>query len=382
MAPGGHLLAADSGLSVQGIEDGGVLIVAAGADDRPPRVYDDAVEAMADVVERELAPWNAAAARRTALWTAVLLLAVGAGSVLPQPGSGVAGALAATAAGVLVLGAVALSRMLADTGAAVTVAVMGWAYAAVSGLVLGGDSPLSAPAVAAAGGAALVAGMLSALGLAEGRVLLLPPILVGAVVLVTGVAMRVPTLDPAVVLTSTMAAAVLGGGALPSLALAVTVTHVDQATAVDQRDIAADVRLAHQILVALSATVGLLLVLVAPFAVSLDLAGTTVAVLACLVLMLRVRHHHSATAVLVGLLSGVLGLVSIAVSVLLLHPEWRLPAAVVLVVASVLLLAVTFVPHRGSIRRARLGDLLECAAVVSMVPALVVATGVLAAVRG
>ena len=59
---GGRVLAGDSGLTFQGIEDGRLLTVTAGVDDVPPRVYDDVVEAMADVIEREVEPWPPASA--------------------------------------------------------------------------------------------------------------------------------------------------------------------------------------------------------------------------------------------------------------------------------------------------------------------------------
>ena len=52
----GRELAADAGLVIQGVEDGGLLTVTAGVDDRPPRVYDDVVEAMTDVVEQSWRP--------------------------------------------------------------------------------------------------------------------------------------------------------------------------------------------------------------------------------------------------------------------------------------------------------------------------------------
>src|SRR3982751_7045627 len=94
-----------SGLPGKGIADGGLLTVTAGVDEEPPRVYDDVVEAMTDVVERDLKPWDAAAGRRTALWAAVLLLLVGAGSLLIQHGSDVAGAIAVGGSVGLVLGA-------------------------------------------------------------------------------------------------------------------------------------------------------------------------------------------------------------------------------------------------------------------------------------
>src|SRR3954454_21766785 len=125
---------------------------------------------MTDVVERDLRPWDAAAGRRTALWAAVLLLLVGAGSLLLQHGSDIAAAAAVVVAVVLVLGAVALSRTQGETDAAVTVALMGCVYAAVAGLMLAWGTPFFAAPVAAAGGGALVAGLLAALGLAEGHI--------------------------------------------------------------------------------------------------------------------------------------------------------------------------------------------------------------------
>ncbi len=381
----GRALATDSGLTIQGVEDGGVITVAAGVDDEPPRVYDDVVEAMTDVVERDLRPWDAAAGRRTALWAAVLLLLVGAGSLLIQHGSDIAAAAAVVVAVVLVLGAVVLSRTQGETDAAVTVALMGCVYAAVAGLMLAWGSPLFGAPVAAAGGGALAAGLVAALGVAEGRTLLLPPVVVGAVFLATGLVTRASTYDPAVVLTTALALVVIAGSVFPWLALGATGTSVDQLfssadithdpDAIDPSRVGADARVAHEILVAVSATVGVLLVLVAPLAVSLGLAGTLVSILACVVVMLRTRQYRTGAEVLVGLASGVLGLVSTALSVLWLHPDWRPTAAVALAVTGAVLLALTLMPQPGSVRRGRLGDVVETVALLALVPALVVATG-------
>jgi len=389
----GRALATDSGLTIQGVEDGGVITVAAGVDDEPPRVYDDVVEAMTDVVERDLRPWDAAAGRRTALWAAVLLLLVGAGSLLIQHGSDIAAAASVVVAVVLVLGAVALSRTQGETDAAVAVAVMGCVYAAVAGLMLAWGTPFFATPVAAAGGGALAAGLVAALGVAEGRTLLLPPVVVGAVFLATGLVMRASTTyDPAVVLTTALALVVIAGSVFPWLALGATGTSVDQLfssadithdpDAIDPTRVGADARVAHEILVAVSATVGVLLVLVAPVAVSLGLAGTIVSVLACVVVMLRTRQYRTGTEVLVGLASGVLGLVSTALSVLWLHPGWRPTAAVALAVTGAVLLALTLLPQPGSVRRGRLGDVVETVALLAMVPGLVVATGLFSSIAG
>jgi type VII secretion integral membrane protein EccD len=386
----GRALATDSGLTIQGVEDGGVITVAAGVDDEPPRVYDDVVEAMTDVVERDLKPWDAAAGRRTALWAAVLLLMVGAGSLLIQHGSDIAAAACVVVAVVLVLGAVTLSRTQGETDAAVTVALMGCVYAAVAGLMLAWGTPFFGAPVAAAGAGAWIAGMIAALGLAEGRTLLLPPVVVGAVYLATGLLMRASTFDPAVVLTTALALVVIAGSVFPWLALGATGTSVDQlfSTAditddpdqIDPDRVGADARIAHELLVAVSATVGVLLVLVTPLAVSLGVAGTLVSVLACLVVMLRTRQYRTGTEVLVGLVSGVLGLVSTALSVLWLHADWRPAAAVALAVTGAVLLALTLLPQPGSVRRGRLGDLVETVGLLAMVPTLVIATGIFSSI--
>src|SRR5689334_17554153 len=101
----GRELAAETGLITQGIEDGGLLMVTAGVDETPPRIYDDIVEAMTDVVERDLRPWAPASGRRTALVAAGLLMALGAVALLIQYSSLLAGVAAGVVAVALVAGA-------------------------------------------------------------------------------------------------------------------------------------------------------------------------------------------------------------------------------------------------------------------------------------
>ena len=122
--------------------------------------------------------------------------------------------------------------------------------------------------------------------------------------------------------------------------------------------------------------------LIAPLAVSLGLSGTLLAVLACLVVMLRTRQYRTGSEVLVGLVSGIVGLVSVAVSMLWLHPDWRPTAAVALAATGAVLLAVTLLPSTPSVRRGRFGDIAETVALVALLPLLVLAIGVFAAIRG
>ena len=387
----GRELAGDSGLIIQGIEDGGLLTVTAGIDDPPPRVYDDVVEAMTDVVERDLKPWEPASGRRTALVAAGLLMALGAVALLIQLGSLLAAVAAVVVAAALVVGAIVLSRVQHEAETAVAVAWMGAVYAAVAGLMLVTDGSFFGLPVACAGAGALVAGLVALVGLGEGRTLVIPPVVVGAIFLATGLVMNAAAFDPAVVLTTALVLVVLAGSVFPWLALGATGTTVDQLYSVaditadpeeiDPVRVGADARVAHEILVAVSATVGLLLVLIAPLAVSLGLSGTLLAVLACLVVMLRTRQYRTGSEVLVGLVSGIVGLVSVAVSLLWLHPDWRPTAAVALAATGAVLLLVTLLPSTPSVRRGRFGDIAETAALVALLPLLVLAVGVYSAIR-
>jgi hypothetical protein len=84
---GGHEVALDRTLAAEGVVDGEVIILEARAGDEPPRVYDDVVEAMADVVGRERASSEDAGPRpEVTLWVGVLLIVVGAGSLLIEHG--------------------------------------------------------------------------------------------------------------------------------------------------------------------------------------------------------------------------------------------------------------------------------------------------------
>ena len=395
----GRLLAADAGLVVQGVEDGALLTVTAGVDDEPPRVYDDVVEAMTDVVERDLRPWSPASGRRTALGAAGLLMAMGAAALLVQSDTLLAGSAAGVVAAVLVAGAVVLSRAQDEPEAAVAVAWMGTAYAAVAGLLLAQDgapltdlSDLAGVAVATAGLGAVVAGLVALLGLGDGRALVLPPVVVGAAFTVVGLVLRTGDVDAGVLLATVLVLVVLMGSLFPWLALGMTGARVEQiySTAditadpeeVDPDQVGREARLAHEILLAITATVGLLLVLVAPVAVALGVSGTLLALVCCLVVMLRTRQYRTGSEVLVGLVSGIAGLASVAVALLWLQPQWRPTTALVLAAAGAVLLAVTLLPATPSVRRGRLGDVAESVCLLSLVPLALVATGVFSAIAG
>ena len=388
----GRPLAGDAGLTMQGVQDGGLLTVAAGVDDTPPRVYDDVVEAMADAVERDLKPWEPAAGRRTALTAAMLLLALGAFALYLQRGSDVAAAASVIIAALLVVGAVVLSHAQREREASICLAWMGAVYAAVAGRMLVPDGDLFGYPVAAAGAGAMLAGMVCVVGLRAGRALVIPAIVVGSIFAAVGLVMTRTTVDAAAVFTTVLVLVVVVGSVLPWLALGATGTNVEQLyshaditrepTPIDPLLVREDAMVGHEILLAVSATVGALLVLTAPLAVTLGLPGTLIAVASSAVVMLRTRQSRTGSEVMVGLASGILGLLTTAGAVLVVHPDWRATVAVVLAATGALLLAGTFVPGSASVRRGRLADVAEVTALVALVPLLVLAVGVYDRVRG
>jgi type VII secretion integral membrane protein EccD len=388
----GRRLEGDAGLIMQGVEDGGLLTVAAGVDDAPPRVYDDVVEAMADAVERELKPWEPAAGRRTALTAACLLLVLGAGALLLQRDSAVASAAAAIIAALLVIGSVTLSRAQREREAAICLAWMGAGYAAVAGLMLAPDGPLFGTPVALAGAGALVAGAVALVGLTDGRPLVIPAVVVGSILAAAGLVMESARFDAAKVFSIVLVLVVIAGSALPWLALGATRTRAEQLFSladvtnepgpIDPEVVREDAMVGHEILLAMSTTVGLLLALVAPLAVELGLFGTLLVVAASCVLMLRTRQYRTGSEVMLGLASGIVGLLVVAASVLVLHPDWGPTVAVVLAATGAVLLAGTLVPRTPSVRSGRLGDVAEVVCLLSLLPLLVLAVGLFDAVRG
>lgn len=388
----GRVLAPGVGLVAQEVEDGAVLTVAPGGGVGPRRVYDDVVEAMSDAVEHDLVTWGPEAGGRAVAVALAVVLALGAVALFVGDAT-VPGVTSAVAAVALVAAAVVLSRV---RGERVVALVLAWAsagYAAVGGALATSGELVAVPASAAAGGGSALAGAVALLGVREGRALVLPPVVVGTALLVCGLAGQGPVLDHAEVLMICMVLVVLAGSILPWVALGVTASGADQLrgiadptsepVVVDPAEVAADARLAHEVLLALSTSVGSLVALVAPIAASRGLPGTLVGVTCCAVVLLRTRQHRVAAEVVVGLGLGGLALAALLLSVLWHHPGWWGSTAALVGAAATAVLVGHVLP--GSLppwRRARLGDVAETTCLACLPPLLLLATGVVGMVRG
>jgi hypothetical protein len=217
-------------------------------------------------------------------------------------------------------------------------------------------------------------------------------VVVGAILGACGLLLMATGWEASVVFTVVMTLVVLAGSIFPWLALGVTGTKVDQIYSlhditadpdeIDPSQVGADARVAHEILLAVSATVGTLLVLFAPLAVGRGVFGTILASVCCLAVMLRTRQYRAGSEVLAGLVSGIAGFVSIALAMVLIHDTWRAEAASALAGVGAILLLATLVPSSGSVRRGRIGDVVETATLISLLPLMVVAAGFFDMVKG
>jgi type VII secretion integral membrane protein EccD len=393
----GRILAPDAGLAAQGVGDGGLLaLVAEGRVDQPT-VHDDLVDALSEAVTSGLASWDPALGVLAARAMSVLLLAVGALALAREPST--AGVVIAVLAAVgLLLAGVVVSRCTGERHLAVAISLVlsGCTYAAVAGGLLAVGTRLHPPVLCVAGLGSAVVGLIAVLGLARGRVLALPPVVVGSVLVAAGMASRVLSLDPALVLSMVLVLAVAAGDLVPTAVLACAgvgsepvvdlvrgvVGGADpDAGGVDLARLSGDLRLASGLLVSMSATLGALVVLAAPFAVARGPAGLLVAVLGCVVLMLRTRHHRSSAPVVVGLSTGSLGFLATLAAAWWLHPDWHGALRAALVATGACALVVTSLRPPEPARRERLVGALESVVLVALAPALVVACGLFSMVR-
>ncbi len=387
----GTLLQGSTGLAFQNVRDGALLTLTSGIDAKNSRVYDDVVEAMADVVEDEMRPWSPASARRTALGAAAILLGLGALAIELQRTSTVAGALAGVIAVVLVAAALVVDRVQDEDEVALILAWAGVAYAFVAGLTAVTTGDVLAEPMAAAGGAAAVIGAIAAFWLRKHRTLVLPAVIAGLTIAVASSIVASTSLDAADVFTVALAVVVLAASALPALALSAGGNRLAEppslleSTAEPEAVEAARVRrgalIGHDVLLAVTVTTGLLAVVISPFAVSLGVCGALVATLSSIVIMLRTRQYRAGTEVAVGLTMGLAGLLSVAVSILVEQSSWRPTLAVVLAATAAVTLLITLVPTSPSVTRGRTAELVELLALVAMLPLLVIAIGLVEAVR-
>ena len=389
---GVSLLPAHS-LADQGIVDGDMLLIAVGADEEPPRVYDDVVEAVADTVERAWRPWDATAARWTGLIAAAALLVVGAVALGLARDEGVPVLVGGSVAAVLLLaGGTALARVRDEELVGTVVAWLAAPYAAAAGLAAAEDEPVLRLPMAIAGGMVLAVGVIGMLALGRTRFAFLPPLAVGAAAAACGgVLAGADDAEPGVAAAVVLVVAMLVGLLLPGFASATTGLRppapqtttelLEDPEPLEPAEVARRVGIGREMLLALAATVAVLVVASTPMVVDLGVGGAALCGVAAAALMLRTRSFRTYSEVAIGVAGGVGTAIAVVISAMVLHPDWRPALAGIGAGVGVLVLLAALRPGGVPLRARRAADLAESGTVMALLPLLALASGLAEAVK-
>lgn len=397
----GAVLDAHLGLSDQGIGDGAILTLAPVREHVPPVVFDDIVEATHSLSRDQFRSWGSRSAEVSFDAASVWLLGLGAavlslvGVLHPQEGlpAGVVAGCGALALLIVAARGVPAGTHRVQEWRPIVAAWFACVYAALAGaLAVTAQRLESGPLVTPAGtefgpvvGSALSAVMAAGVAcvvLRRHRLLVVPALVLGAVV-IAGTLIESSELMSGQHFAMVVATVwVLASRGAPGAAMEATVLRATSpsrpdassttlSAGVDTGQLAEDLAVSHDVVLAVSLSgVGLLLLTAAP-ALTIGLLGLLWLVTLAGVIALRLRRARLHTHVALGLV----GLGVVATSIVLWSP--LLPPGLVVVSAGVLLGAGLLVAVTGgsltSVRAGWLGDRIEVVFTAVCVPLCVAA---------
>lgn len=373
-------------LLAEGVGDGAVLTLESGARRAQERVYDDVVEAVADAVEDQYAPWTPRDSALSAAWAAAALLLAGAALLLGADRASLVPPVVAALAAVLALAAGAVvGRVGAEPAAGQVLVLVAPVLGGVAGLTATAEPPSWGWPAALAGTGALVAGLLGMPALVGRRELAAAPLAAGLATAVAGTTIALTGATPGAVLAVVVAVLATASIGVPWLALSSTPLRVvsprDDAEiladppAVESARVRAQLAAGHRVQVALRVAIGGVAILSAPAVVATGVAGTVLLALAAAGLLLATRQTYSRTDVLVTVSLSVLLLVVVAVVAAAQHPSWRAALVGVAGAAAAVVVGLGLVAPRRRVGLARFGDFLEIACLALLLPLGVTAAG-------
>lgn len=368
----------------QGVRHGEVLTLTRGQHTAVAPKYDDVVHAVIDSTENHHHPWQPQDAARTA--TAVSLTLVGLCAILLVTGAGsdpMSTLLAGIGALVLVTLAAILSR-IHHHSSGIAFGLAGSAFGALTGYFLAPSGSLwAAPAAYAAAGA-LIVGVIAA-------AVTKPPIELLAVPIASGITIGIPAgistlgVDPVSAYAITAALCGLLAGALPWLTLTSTrITVVSPMTELEMFDppppvdpdkVAAKVAGAQRLLVALQISFMLAVLAAASIVVPSGWSGTALLLAAGIVFFFQSRKAGVRASVMSLVCGGtaIIGLTGLAA--ITSHPEHASVLLIALLIAAVLVTALSLISGKVRIRLSALTDTVEVIVLVTLLPLGVIAAG-------
>lgn len=382
----GRVLDASSTAAAQGVHDGEMLTLARGGLVAQPRVYDDIVEAVIDATEGQHRPWTPQDGVRTAIGASLTLLTVCAVVLLAAGPALRIGALIAGLGTVLLIVVGAVIVRLGQITAGHAMGVAAGVFAAVAGylVVTDGEAAWGAP-LAAAGAAALVAGLIVLALMPERREIALGTVIAGAVIGATGgITMLAPAL--AVTVYALMAAIVATvSNALPWLVLSSTrlrvfSPHSDaemfaDPTPIDADDVKRRTASAARALLVSRLGLGVCLLIATPLLAASSPAGSALCALAFVGTMFPARQVYARSHVMAIMALATVGLGLTGIVTAVAQPQLQTLLLTTATVATVLTVTVTLIAPAARMRLSRLADTAELIILATLLPVGVIAAG-------
>ena len=383
----GSLVESDRSLAAQGIEDGSVLAL---EPNRPAgdKVYDDVVEAVADLVETQFTPWNAANSAGTAVGASVVLFLAAAYALFTARESGVLVAALAGVCALLLVGAAAvLGHVRKQPFAAVALALTAVVYAGVSGYAAVPGAALWGEGLLYAGAGVVVVGVLGAVAVTRHHLLVGATAVVGVAMAALGALSHYVGWSLTTVAAATFVVAALVGNVLPWVGISTSrlTTHppktdleiFEDVPEVERDEVRRQVAAGHELMVALGVASAAVMVLCTPQLVAAGASGAMLAFVGFVATLLRTRHSRTRTTVLIAMVAGITGLAVASVSAAQTHPDWRPLLALALAAAAAVVVALALVLPRTRVQLGRVADAVEGVALVALFPLAAFAVGLL-----
>lgn len=383
----GHVVESDRSLAAQGIEDGSVLSLEPNRPD-DEKVYDDVVEAVADLVETQFTPWTPAHSAGTAVGAAVVLFLAAAYALFTARDSGILIAALAGVCALLLVGASAvLAHVRQQPSAAVALALTAVAYAGVSGFAAVSDARLWGEGLVYAGAGVTVIGVLGALAVTRHQLLVGATAAPGLAMLALGALSHFAGwgMTPIAAVVFVIAAAV--GNVLPWVGISSSrlTTHPPKSDLeifsdvpeVERDRVRSQVAAGHELMIALGVASAGVMILCTPQLMSTGVSGALLTFVGFVATLLRTRHSRTRTTVLIAMIAGVAGIAVAAVTAAQTHPEWRPILALGLAGAAALVVGMALVLPRTRLQLGRIADAVEGVALVALVPLAALAAGLL-----
>ncbi len=386
VAGGGMLVDPDRSFAAQGITDGTVLALEV-VDPSTERVYDDVVEAVADVVETQFAPWTARHSAATAVGASTVFFLCAAWALFTARDTGALVAAVSLAVALLLVGAAGVLHARGQAGGSLALGLTALAYAATAGSALVPADPLWGRGLVWVGAAVAVLGLLAAVVLARYRLVLSSAAVVGVVATGIGLASGVGSVAMTTSCAVVFVLAVVVGNVLPWVGLTSSrlSTHAPRtegeieadAPEVDRDRVRDQVGRGHDSMVAIALATGGSALLAVPQLAASGLAGTLLVVAGSAATLLRTRHSRTRTTVVLAMSTGVLALALAAVVAALTQPTWRPALAVVLGTTGAAVVTLAVLAPRTRVRLGRVADTLDGVALVALLPLAAATVGIL-----